>query len=168
MSLHASDILFDATNQMFPALRNVLDKAAAHAAGLKIDEAVFLGWRLAPDMLPMSRQVQIACDITSRGMARLAGADLPSMPDVETSFAELKARVSAAEAFTRDLDRGAINANPDGEISFPVGQQTMQMSRRAYVAHFILPNLYFHVTTAYANLRSAGVPLGKADFLGRS
>ena len=167
MTLTHSDVAYAAMAQMFAALDGVLEKAAAHAKARTMDEAVLLNWRLAPDMFPMSRQVQIACDITSRGLARLAGAELPSTPDTETSFAALRARVVKARAFIKELDRASIDADPDKEISFPVGAETMTMKRRDYLMNFILPNLYFHVTTAYANLRAAGVPLGKSDFLAR-
>lgn len=167
MTLTHSDVAYAAVAQMYAALDNVLEKAAAHAKARSVDEAVFLNWRLAPDMFTMCRQVQIACDISSRGLARLAGAELPSAPDTETSFAALRARVAKARAFVKELDRTSINAAPDKEITFPVGSETMTMKRRDYLMNFVLPNLYFHVTAAYANLRAAGVPLGKADFLAR-
>jgi hypothetical protein len=167
MSLTLSQIVQASAAQMFTALGGVLEKAAAFAKSKSVDEAVLLGWRISPDMFPMSRQVQIACDITARGLARLAGAELPSFPDTETSFEQLRQRVAKAQAFIRDLDRAKIDANPDADISFPVGPETMTMKRRDYVTNFILPNLYFHVTTAYANLRACGVPLGKGDFLAR-
>ena len=167
MTLALSEIANAHVHQMFAALDGVLDKGAAHAHGHGIDESVLLGWRLAPDMFPMSRQVQIACDITSRGLARLAGVEPPSNPDTEKTFAELKARVHKARDFVRGLDRNAIDANPGADIAFPVGQETMTMKRSAYLLNFIVPNLHFHATTAYANLRACGVPLGKADFLAR-
>lgn len=167
MSFTHSDVAHAVLAQMFAALNGVLEKAEANAKARAIDESVFLNWRLAPDMFPMSRQVQIACDIPSRGLARLAGADLPTTADVETSLSALRARVAGAHAFIKGLDRAKIDANPDGEISFPVGSETMTMKRRDYLMHFVLPNLYFHVTTAYAILRACGVPLGKSDFLAR-
>ncbi len=168
MTYTTSSIAFAALTQMFTALGGVLEKAAAYAKTKNVDEAVLLGWRLAPDMFPMSRQVQIACDITARGLARLAGADVPSFPDTETTFEQLRQRVAKAHAFVKDLDKAKIDANPDADITFPVGQETMTMKRRDYLVNFILPNLYFHATTAYANLRACGVPLGKGDFLART
>lgn len=167
MSLTHSDVAHAALTQMFDGLDGVLDKAAANAKTRSIEESVFLNWRLAPDMFPMRRQVQIACDITSRGLARLAGAELPTAADEETSFAALRARVASARAFIAGLDRKRIDAEPDGDITFPVGSDSMTMKRRDYLLNFVLPNLYFHVTTAYAILRACGVPLGKADFLAR-
>lgn len=167
MTYSTSSIAFAALNQMFGALGGILDKGAAYAKAKTIDESVLLNWRLAPDMFPMSRQIQIACDISARGLARLAGAEVPSFPDTETSLEQLRQRVAKAHAFIRDLDKAKIDADPDRDISFPVGQETMTMKRRDYLMNFILPNLYFHATTAYANLRACGVPLGKGDFLGR-
>ncbi|MBY0421532.1 MAG: DUF1993 domain-containing protein [Parvularculaceae bacterium] len=168
MTSTASQIANTTLTQMFSALQGVLDKGAAHAKTHNTDESVYLNWRLFPDMFPMSRQVQIASDIAVRGMARLAGAEFPSNPDTETTFEALKARVLKSQAFIRDLDRAAIDANPDGEISFPVGPETLTMKRRDYLLTWVLPNVYFHATTTYAILRACGVPLGKGDFLARS
>jgi hypothetical protein len=152
---------------MFTALGGILEKGAAYSKSRNIDESVLVNWRIAPDMFPMSRQVQIACDICARGFARLAGAEIPSFPDNEMTLEQLRQRVAKAHAFIKDLDRAKIDADPDKEITFPVGPETMTMKRRDYLLNFILPNLYFHVTMAYANLRACGVPLGKADFLAR-
>lgn len=167
MSYTTSSIATAALAQMFTGLSGVLDKGAEYAKAKGVEESVLVNWRLAPDMFPMSRQVQIACDIPARGFARLAGADLPSFPDTETTLEQLRQRVAKAHAFIKDLDKAKIDANPEGDISFPVGQETMTMRRRDYLLNFILPNLYFHVTMAYANLRACGVPLGKSDFLAR-
>ena len=167
MSLTPSAVAHATISQMFAALQGVLEKGAEHAKARSVDEAVYINWRLAPDMFPMSRQVQIACDIAARGMARLAGADMPSNPDTETTFEELRARVAKAHAFIKDLDKAKIDADLDAEVTFPVGPETMTMKRRDYLTNWVLPNLYFHVTATYANLRAAGVPLGKADFLAR-
>jgi hypothetical protein len=167
MTLTPSHIAATSLTQMFAALQGILEKAGAHAKTHNIDEAVLMNWRLFPDMFTMARQVQIATDIAGRGMARLAGAALPSNPDTETSFEALRARVLKTQAFIKDLDRAAIDADPTGEVSFPVGPETMTMKRQDYLLTFILPNVYFHVTTAYAILRACGAPLGKADFLAR-
>ena len=167
MSLAPSQVAHAAFTQVFAAFGLILDKAAQSAKSRSIDEAVLLNWRLAPDMFTMSRQVQIACDIAARGMARLAGADMPSFPDTETSFEQLRQRVAKAHAFIKDLDRAKIDADLDKDITFPVGPETMTMKRRDYLLNWVLPNVYFHITAAYANLRACGVPLGKADFLAR-
>jgi hypothetical protein len=167
MSLSVSTLVNAVLAQSFTGLTGVLEKGAAYAKSKNIEEAVLLNWRLAPDMFSMTRQVQIATDIPSRGMARLAGADLPSFPDTETTFEQLRQRLSKAHSFIKDLDKAKIDANPEGDISFPVGPETMTMKRRQYALNFILPNLYFHVTMAYANLRACGAPIGKSDFLAR-
>ncbi|HXI86570.1 MAG TPA: DUF1993 domain-containing protein [Parvularculaceae bacterium] len=167
MTLSHSAIANTVMAQMFTALQTVLEKGAAYAKSKNIEEQTLLNWRLAPDMFPMSRQVQIACDISARGMARLAGAEMPSFPDTEKSFEELRQRIAKAQAFIKDLDKAKIDANPEGTVTFPVGPETMTMKRSAYLLTFILPNLYFHVTACYANLRACGVPLGKSDFLAR-
>lgn len=167
MSLTTSAVAHAALTQMYTALNGILDKAAAYAKSRNVDEAILLNWRLSPDMFAMSRQIQIACDIPTRGLARLAGVELPSFPDTETTFEQLRQRIAKAHAFIKDLDRAKIDANPEADISFPVGPETMTLKRRDYVTNFIVPNLYFHATTAYANLRACGVPLGKGDFLAR-
>lgn len=167
MSLSHSVVAHATLAQMFTALGGVLDKGAAYAKSKNIDEAILVNWRLAPDMFPLSRQVQIACDICARGFARLAGAEVPSFPDTETTLEQLRQRVSKAHAFIKDLDKTKIDADPEKAITFPVGPETMTMKRRDYLLNFILPNLYFHVTVSYAILRACGAPLGKADFLAR-
>ena len=168
MNYTTSSVAFASIDHMFRALGGILDKAAAHAKASGVDETVYTAWRLAPDMLAMARQVQIACDIAVRGLSRLAGQEPPSFPDTETTFAQLKDRVAKAHAFIKDLDRAKIDADPGADITFPVGPEKMTLKRHQYVLTFILPNVYFHTTAAYLNLRNAGVPLGKADFLARN
>ncbi|MEM6650881.1 MAG: DUF1993 domain-containing protein [Pseudomonadota bacterium] len=165
MSFSPSHFAMTAIHQMLKALDGILDKASAHAQETGVEEAVYLNWRLTPDMFPMVRQVQIATELPARGMARLAGAELPSFPDTETSFAALKARVNNIRAFIDAIDITAIDKDPEDMLTFPAGGGEMQMQRKAYLTDFILPNLYFHTSTAYGLLRSAGVPLGKRDFL---
>jgi hypothetical protein len=148
------------------ALVVVLDKAAAHAAARKIDPAVLLGWRLAPDMFALSRQVQIVTDQAKNGSARLAGIDPPKFEDNETTIDQLKERLARTVAFLKTLDAKAIDASADREISFPLGPKTGRMNGADYLNHFVLPNFYFHLTTAYANVRACGVDVGKRDFLG--
>jgi hypothetical protein len=167
MAFTQSSIAFAAIDQMFRALNLMLDKAADHAKSVGVDDAVYTNWRLAPDMFPMARQVQVACDIAVRGLTRLAGGEPPSFPDSETTFAELKARVAKAHAHIKDLDKAKIDADPDADITVPMRDQSMTLKRRQFLQNFILPNVYFHTTAAYLNLRNAGAPLGKADFLAR-
>ncbi len=167
MQYTTSSVASAAIDQMFRALDGMLDKAAAHAKATGVEDSVYTGWRLAPDMFTMARQVQIACDIAVRGVTRLSGAEPPSFPDTETTFAQLRERVAKAHAHIKDLDRAKIDADPDGDITVPMRDQAMTMKRRQFLQNFILPNVYFHATAAYLNLRNAGVPLGKSDFLAR-
>jgi hypothetical protein len=148
------------------ALSGVLDKAAAYAAAKKVDAAVLLGYRLAPDMFALARQVQVACDQAKNGAARLAGAEPPKFEDTETSLDQLKERIAKTVAYLKTLDAKAIDASADREITFPLGPNKGQMMGGDYLNHFVLPNFYFHLTAAYAILRHCGVELGKRDFLG--
>ena len=165
MSLLPSYIAYTTIDQMFRGLEGILKKGQSHAAETGTDESVYLNWRLAPDMFPLVRQVQVATEFPARGMSRLAGQEVPAFPDNEVDFAGLLARLEAAKAHIEALDHAAIDANPEGDITFPVGKDEMTMTRGQYLLTFLLPNLYFHVSTAYALLRGCGVPLGKRDFL---
>ena len=148
------------------ALSGVLDKAAAYAAAKKVDPAVLLGWRLAPDMFALARQVQVACDQAKNGAARLAGAEPPKFEDTETSLDQLKARIARTVTYIKTLDAKAIDASADREITFPLGPTKGQMKGGDFLNHFVLPKFYFHLTAAYAIVRHCGVELGKRDFLG--
>jgi uncharacterized protein len=148
------------------ALSGVLDKASAYAAAKKVDPSVLLGWRLAPDMFALVRQVQVACDQAKNGTARLAGIEPPKMEDNETSIDQLKERVAKTIAFLKTLDTKAIDAAVDRDITFPLGPNKGQMKGGDYLNHFVLPNFYFHLTAAYAAARNFGVDVGKRDFLG--
>jgi len=148
------------------ALSGVLDKAAAYAAAKKVDPAVLLGWRLAPDMFALARQVQVACDQAKNGAARLAGAEPPKFEDTETSLDQLKGRIARTVTYIKGLDGKAIDASADREITFPLGPTKGQMKGGDFLNHFVLPNFYFHLTAAYAIVRHCGVELGKRDFLG--
>ena len=148
------------------ALAAVLDKAAAHAAAKKIDPAVLLGWRLAPDMFALARQVQVACDQAKNGAARLAGLEPPRYDDTESTIDDLKGRIAKTLAFLASLDAKAIDAAGEREITFPLGPSQGQMKGADYLHHFVLPNFYFHRTAAYSIVRNFGVDVGKRDFLG--
>lgn len=149
------------------ALSAVLDKAAAHAAAKKVDPSVLLGWRLAPDMFALSRQIQVVCDQAKNGGARLAGIEPPKFEDNETTLEALKERIAKTLAFVKGLDAKAIDGAAEREITFPLGAQNKgQMSGADYLDHFVLPNFYFHLTAAYAIVRNFGVDVGKRDFLG--
>jgi len=149
------------------ALSAVLDKAEAFATAKKIDPAVLLRTRLAPDMFDLTRQVQVVTDQARRGAARLAGAEPPSVEDTETTIDQLKARLAKTIAYLKALDPKQIDAAADRQIKFPLGGGiTGQMNGADYLNHFVLPNFYFHLTAAYAILRHCGVEIGKRDFLG--
>jgi len=148
------------------ALVAVLDKAAAHVSTKKIDPSVLAGWRLAPDMFALLRQVQVACDQAKNGTARLAGVEPPKFDDNETTIDQLKERIAKTIAYLKTLDSKAIDASFEREITFPLGQNKGQMKGGDYRNHFVLPNFYFHLTAAYAVARNFGVDIGKRDFLG--
>lgn len=149
------------------ALSGLLDKAEAFAAAKKIDPSVLLNWRLAPDMFPFTRQVQIAADQAKNGSARLAGVEAPRYEDDETTLDQLKARLAKTIAYLETLDLKQIDDAADREITFPLGPNNKgHMKGADYLNHFVLPNFHFHLTTAYAILRHCGVEIGKRDFLG--
>ena len=149
------------------ALSAILDKAEAFAAARKIDPAILLDTRLAPDMFPLVRQVQVATDLAKNGAARLAGVEPPRYEDKEATIAELKARLEKTVAFIKTLDAKRVDAAVDRQITFPLGPANKgEMSGGDYLNHFVLPNVYFHLTAAYAILRHCGVEIGKQDFLG--
>jgi hypothetical protein len=149
------------------ALSAVLDKAEAYAAAKKIDPSVLVNSRLAPDMFALARQVQIATDQAKNGSARLAGVEPPRYEDDETTMEQLKARLARTVAYLKTLDPKQIDASADREITFPLGPANKgHMKGDDYLNHFVLPNFYFHITTAYAILRHCGVDIGKLDFLG--
>jgi uncharacterized protein len=149
------------------ALSGVLEKAEAFAKAKKIDDAVMLRSRLAPDMFDLARQIQVATDGARRGSARLAGVDAPVFEDNETTVAQLRDRIAKTVAFLKTLDTKKIDSASDKEIVFPLGPKKGHMKGDDYLNHFMLPNFYFHCTTAYAILRHLGVEVGKQDFLGQ-
>lgn len=152
--------------RMLNNLAAILEKAEAHAKERKIEEAVLLNWRLAPDMFALTRQVQIATDFAKGTTARLAGADVPKYADDETSFAALKQRIAKTLSFVEAFRQADIDGSEDREITLAVGGREMHFKGQPYLVHFALPNFYFHVTTAYDLLRACGVQIGKMDFIG--
>ncbi len=166
MDVQISSLIKDASTQTLGSLCAILKKGADHAAALKFPEEVLLNYRLFPDMFPLSRQVQIATDTMTRGAARLAGTDLPSFPDVETSFAQLIDRTQKANAYVQAASAEAMDGRSKTIINIPVGGgQEMPMTCTTYLQSFVFPNLYFHTATAYNILRHNGVALGKRDYL---
>ncbi len=148
------------------AFLGVLDKAEAHAAARKFDANNYLALRLAPDMFPLTRQIQTLCDHAKNAPYRLAGLKPPVLEDKETTLAELRARIQATLEHLKTADAEAIDAGAGREIVLPLGGNKIKMQGGDYLLHFALPNFYFHLTTAYDILRSAGVEIGKRDFLG--
>jgi uncharacterized protein len=150
------------------ALQGVLDKGKAHAAAKGTDEANYLGLRVAPDMLPFTAQIRIACDVAKRGLSRLAGVDAPTHDDSEASFDDLKARCQLVIDYLHTLTADQIDGSEAKEILLPTPRGELTFTGQNFLFGFILANVHFHSTMAYALLRGAGVDLGKADYLGGS
>jgi len=147
-------------------LSNILDKAQAHVDAKKIDATTLTGYRLFPDMLPMTSQVQIACDTAKGAVARLAGVEIPVYEDNEKTFADLKARIAKTIAFIQTLTPGQIDGTEDKEIVIKRRDKETRYNGMQFLLGHALPNVYFHVTTAYNILRHNGIEIGKRDYLG--
>lgn len=152
--------------RMLTNLESWLDKAQTLADAKKFDSAVFCGARLAPDMLPFSKQIQIACDTAKFCAARLAGVDSPKFDDTETTIAELKQRVRKTIDYVGTFGTESIVGSETRAVTLPRPGGSVEMLGEAYLQNFVLPNFYFHLTTSYALLRHWGVEIGKMDFLG--
>jgi hypothetical protein len=149
-------------------LADILDKAAAQAEAKKIEPAVYVQSRLFPDMFPLAKQVQIATDISKGGAARLAQVEPPVFEDNEATFAELIARVRKTVAFLETLKPELIDGSEDRTVTWKTRTAEKSMQGMPYLFNHVLPNVFFHVTTAYNILRHNGIEIGKQDFLGRS
>ena len=166
MTISMSSASLPVFKTMLGNLSHILDKGQAHVEARKIDPTAILNFRLAPDMLPFTRQIQIACDAAKNGVARISGVENPKFEDKEASFAELKARIQKTVDFLSAVPNDKMDGTEDKEITFPVGpDKTRTMTGEAYLKHWALANFHFHVTMAYAILRNNGVELGKADYL---
>ena len=149
-------------------LDHIISVGEKHAADRDMDPAVLVSARLFPDMFPLSAQVQIATDVTRRGAQRLAGIEPPAMDDLEANFDALHERIrSSVDAMTA-LDAAAFDGAETREVTIMTARGEMTFNGHDFVFGFVLPNLYFHVTTAYNILRHNGVPLGKVDYLGEA
>jgi hypothetical protein len=155
-----------AMTRQLGALRGVLQKAEDHCAAKSIDQAALLQFRLYPDMLPLWRQVTISCDHAKGAAHRLAGREVPSMPDTETSFAELRDRIDRTIALVEAVPAEAYEGGEERTVTLRMRGGEMSLPGRDYLWNFALPNLFFHAATAYNILRHNGVELGKGDFLG--
>jgi uncharacterized protein len=166
MSLSMFDASVPVVIKSLTALSGVLDKGAAHAAARETDEANYMTMRLVPDMLPLSAQVRIACDIPRRGLLRMAEQEPAPMEDKEGSFADLKARIADTIAVLGAITPESLEGSEDRIITLPTPRGDLVMPGKDFLFGFILANLHFHCTMTYALLRSAGVELGKADYIG--
>jgi uncharacterized protein len=149
-------------------LAAILEKAAVHAQGRKIDPAVLLNTRLFPDMFPLATQIHIANDIAQSGAARLAGADVPAFEAKERSLAEWITATRGTIAYLESLKPAQFEGSEDRAITWQTRTSTRNMQGAPYLFHHVLPNVFFHVTTAYDILRQSGLELGKLDYLGRA
>jgi hypothetical protein len=166
MSISMSSASLPVFKAMLGNLSHILDKAQAHAEAKKFDPAALLQFRLAPDMLPFTRQIQVACDAAKNGVARISGVEAPKFEDGEATFAELKARIQKTLDYLATVPAERLDGTEDKDITFPVGRETTRtMKGESYLKLWALPNFFFHITTAYAILRHNGVELGKADYL---
>jgi len=152
--------------RMLDNLSVILDKAAAHAEAKKIDPAVFINARLAPDMFPLCRQVQIATDMVKGCAARLAGIEVPRYEDNETTFAELQARIGKTKAFLQSVSASQIDGSEQRQITLKFGSRELSFLGQPYLLDFVLPNFHFHLSMTYAILRHNGVEIGKKDYIG--
>jgi hypothetical protein len=152
--------------KMLTNLSKILEKGEAFAKTKNIDGAVLVNDRLAPDMFPLSKQVQIACDQVKNGMARLAGVEPPKFDDAETTFAQLQDRIAKTIAFADSITPAQVDGTEAKEIKFSIKEWSFEFVGQQYLLTWIIPNFYFHVTTAYNILRHNGVEIGKSDYLG--
>ena len=147
-------------------LANILAIGEAHANTQNIEHSILLNARLFPDMYPLTRQVQIATDMSKGAVARLAGIEIPKYEDNETSFDELQARIAKTIAFIDTIQPHQLENSETREVTITVRKVDLKFTGQDYLLRWVNPNVYFHVTTAYNILRHNGVALGKADFLG--
>jgi hypothetical protein len=166
MAISMYDFTVRSFTRMLTNLSAFIDKAEAYAEAKKFDGKVLVEARLAPDMLPFASQVRIACDFAKGCCARLAGIEPPKHEDNETTLAELRARIAKCLDFVRSVKPEQLTGSENRDITHALRTFTLNMKGLPYVTSFVLPNFYFHVTTAYAILRHNGVQLGKRDFVG--
>jgi hypothetical protein len=153
--------------QMLNSLSGLLTKAEAHCAAKKIEPGVMLGSRLFPDMLPLSKQIQLVSDFAAKGCARLTHSEVPSMPDTETTFAELKQRLAKTIDYVKSYKPEQFEGTDTKDVTFPAGpDRSITVKGQQFLTSFSLPNFYFHAAIAHGILRHNGVEIGKRDFLG--
>ena len=153
--------------QILGSLSGILTKAEAHCAAKKIQPEVLLGSRLYPDMLPLSKQIQLACDFSGKSCARLAYIDVPTTPDTEKTFEELRQRLAKTADYLKKFTPAQFEGADSREVTFPVGpDRTMTLKGQEFLNRVAFPNFYFHAAIAHGILRHNGVEIGKRDFLG--
>ena len=165
MSLY--DAAVPAYLQILASLSGLLTKAEAHCTAKKIAPEVLLGSRLYPDMLPLSKQIQLASDFATRGCARLTQSEVPSTPDTEKTFEELRARLARTIDYVKSFKPAQFEGAETRDVTFPMGpDKTMTMKGQQFLSSFSLPQFYFHAAIAHGLLRHNGVEIGKRDFMG--
>ncbi len=152
--------------QILGSLSGILTKAEAYCTAKKIEPQVLLGARLYPDMLPLSKQIQLASDFAAKGCARLTHSEVPSTPDTEKSFEELRQRLAKTIDYLKTFKPAQFEGADTRDITFPVGPNTMTLKGQQFLNNFAFANFYFHAATAHGILRHNGVEIGKRDFLG--
>jgi uncharacterized protein len=154
--------------QILGALQGILTKAEAHCKAKNIQPEVLLGARLYPDMLPLTKQVQLVCDFATKSCARLTHSEVVAVPDTEKTFEELRQRLANAVSYVKAFKPAQFDGAETREVTFPVGPTTMTLTGQQYLNRFAFPNFYFHAATTHGILRHNGVEIGKRDFLGVS
>ena len=165
MSVSLYDVSIPVYARLLGNLAHVLDKAEAHAQQTGAELSTYVEASFGHGMYPLNRQIQLASDAAKGGAARLAGVEAPSMPDTETTFPELKARIARTLDFLATITPAQVDGDPAREIVLKFPNGAMTFTALSFLTTFSVPNFIFHVTTAYDLLRSQGVPLGKMDFL---
>jgi hypothetical protein len=166
MSLSMYDASVPVLDKMLANLSRVLGKAAAYGAARKIDPEILLQARLYPDMFPLVRQVQVACDLAKGAAGRLSGQEPPKFADEEKTFVQIGERIERTQAYIRGVPAAAIAESAGRPIVLKLGDQEMRFTGKDYLLDFVFPNFFFHVTTSYDILRHVGLDIGKRDYLG--
>ncbi len=166
MKISVYALSIDIFMQTLGSLAAILDKGLAHASARKFDPTVLVNSRLAPDMFPLSRQVQIACDLAKNSAARLAAVEPPRFDDTEKTIEELQTRIAKTIDYLKSIPPAALEGAEERDIKVPAGERTLEFKGLAFLQRWAIPNVFFHVTTTYNILRHNGVDIGKRDFLG--
>lgn len=166
MSLSMHQVSLPVFQRMLKSLSAILDKAETFAAAKKIEPDVLLNARLAPDMFPLKRQVQLASDFAKGAAARLSGQDIPKWEDAEVSFADLKARLAKTADYLASFTPAQIDGSEGRDIALTIAKQPVTLKGQAFLLNYAFPHFFFHVATAYDILRHNGVEIGKRDYMG--